>query len=213
MSRICNLKIVPGEQLNNSTTQQLNNAGLVRAWDPRAGPAVAAMSLHNHGADGAGAVVGLELASSKALSFCCASTVFLSKTAPFRVVPLSQAGGGMLLSAGADRLLHTVDPRLGWQPCASYMGHADFIYCMRLLELGGGGGSGSGSGGGGGGGGGDLVALSGGGDGMLHAHDARTGAGLWSVRASSKGAVQGIAATADTVVTANDDGNVAVFHV
>eukprot|EP01051_Picozoa_sp_SAG22_P005958 SAG22_NODE_372_length_11551_cov_20.656741_12_plen_372_part_00 len=29
--------------------------------------------------------------SSKALSFCCASTVFLSKTVPFHVVPLSQA--------------------------------------------------------------------------------------------------------------------------
>eukprot|EP01051_Picozoa_sp_SAG22_P029493 SAG22_NODE_10958_length_507_cov_1.634804_2_plen_86_part_01 len=28
---------------------------------------------------------------SKALSFCCASTVFLSKTVPFRVVPLAQA--------------------------------------------------------------------------------------------------------------------------
>eukprot|EP01051_Picozoa_sp_SAG22_P015748 SAG22_NODE_2106_length_3005_cov_1.999656_3_plen_124_part_00 len=28
--------------------------------------------------------------SSKALSFCCASTVFLSKTVPFRAVPLDQ---------------------------------------------------------------------------------------------------------------------------
>eukprot|EP01051_Picozoa_sp_SAG22_P001789 SAG22_NODE_74_length_22289_cov_65.265119_9_plen_98_part_00 len=31
--------------------------------------------------------------STKPLSFCCASTVFLSKTMPFRAVPLSQVAG------------------------------------------------------------------------------------------------------------------------
>eukprot|EP01051_Picozoa_sp_SAG22_P001576 SAG22_NODE_63_length_23302_cov_17.506551_8_plen_225_part_00 len=35
---------------------------------------------------------GRRLVSSKALSFCCASTVFLSKTVPFRAVPLDQLG-------------------------------------------------------------------------------------------------------------------------
>eukprot|EP01051_Picozoa_sp_SAG22_P004267 SAG22_NODE_225_length_14728_cov_58.742361_2_plen_308_part_00 len=33
--------------------------------------------------------------SSKALSFCCASTAFLSKTVPFRAVPLDQAQHGL----------------------------------------------------------------------------------------------------------------------
>eukprot|EP01051_Picozoa_sp_SAG22_P015451 SAG22_NODE_2019_length_3129_cov_1.934653_3_plen_181_part_00 len=38
-----------------------------------------------------GAGSGSTRVSRKALSFCCASTVFLSKTVPFHVVPLSQA--------------------------------------------------------------------------------------------------------------------------
>eukprot|EP01052_Picozoa_sp_SAG31_P021117 SAG31_NODE_1617_length_7733_cov_6.446817_2_plen_96_part_00 len=69
------------------------------------------------------------------------------------------------------------------------------IYSTRLVELGP-----------------ELMVLSGGGDGTLHCHNARGGNAMWTVQSSGKGAVQGIAVGASTVVTANDDGNVVVFN-
>lgn len=61
------------------------------------------MPLHNHGLDGCGAVVALEV------------------------------GGDCLISAGADRAIHTIDPRMAWDKAATYIGHADFV--RNNLEL------------------------------------------------------------------------------
>ena len=43
---------------------------------------------------------GSVLVRTKALSFCCASTVFLSKTVPFRAVPLDQVNARSLANLG-----------------------------------------------------------------------------------------------------------------
>ena len=83
-----------------------------------------------------------------------------------------------------------------------------FIYCLAVV--------------------GDLV-LSGGGDGMVLAHDLRspappaggggggggcTGHGLlWGLGASSAGAVRALGATRDRIVAAGDDGNALVYSL
>eukprot|EP01051_Picozoa_sp_SAG22_P015156 SAG22_NODE_1945_length_3279_cov_1.768239_2_plen_107_part_00 len=64
----CLLNAVPTWRPGERTTQGPNPEALIETVGPRAATAV----------------------SCKALHFCRASTVFLSKTAPFRAVPLGQ---------------------------------------------------------------------------------------------------------------------------
>eukprot|EP01051_Picozoa_sp_SAG22_P015380 SAG22_NODE_1999_length_3178_cov_12.473530_5_plen_214_part_00 len=70
-------------------------AEAVVAPDPKAGAAVltALAALGKAETEAEAAAGRLVLVSSKARPFCCAPAVFLSKTAPFRAVPLPQAPG------------------------------------------------------------------------------------------------------------------------
>eukprot|EP01051_Picozoa_sp_SAG22_P016926 SAG22_NODE_2497_length_2510_cov_1.882621_3_plen_97_part_00 len=54
---------------------------------------------------------GLEV-SRKALSFCCASTVFLSKPVPFLVVPLDRPEQFRLLNTQVEADIHQLPPQL-----------------------------------------------------------------------------------------------------
>ena len=73
--------------------------------------------------------------------------------------------------------------------------HRDFIYTMTVAG---------------------GLCLSGGGDGMVLAHDLKQAQGsqglLWGLGASSQGAVRAIGITARHLVAAADDGNVLVYR-
>ena len=107
---------------------------------------------------------------------------------------------GRIVTAGADCLVNVLDPRAGWgelarEPCVL----PDFPYSLRLVE----------------GEDGSALALSGCGDGTVHAHDIfADGEALWAVGAGrAAGAARGVGAAAGRLVTAWDDGNLRVWEM
>eukprot|EP01051_Picozoa_sp_SAG22_P000012 SAG22_NODE_1_length_62449_cov_158.689270_12_plen_214_part_00 len=77
--------------------------------------------------------------SSKALSFCCASTVLLSKTAPFHAVPLSQveADGGQRQAALRRRAGPRAPGRPGEATVLSFKGSDHCLsFCFSAFPCG-----------------------------------------------------------------------------
>ena len=95
-----------------------------------------------------------------------------------------------LITTGADKRIQLLDPRMGFKLRTTFAHHRDFIYSVETI--------------------GDYVA-SGGGDGMLLIHDAKTDKLLYGLGAS-EGAVRAIACTPKRLVAAGDDGKVLTFE-
>jgi WD40 repeat protein len=107
---------------------------------------------------------------------------------------------GRIATAGADCRVNILDPRAGWgrtarSPCVL----SDFAYSLRLVEAEDG----------------TALALSGCGDGTVHAHSLfDDGDALWGVGAGrAAGAARAVGATTDRLVTAWDDGNLRVWEM
>lgn len=101
-------------------------------------------------------------------------------------------GNDVIVSAGADRSLVVVDPRAGeFNMLHRFTEHRDFIYSLHVSG---------------------QVAFSGGGDGMMLAHNAREGGLLFGLGAN-RAAVQSIGtdAAGTHLVAAGDDGTAIVY--
>nr|CCC90995.1 conserved hypothetical protein [Trypanosoma congolense IL3000] len=94
-----------------------------------------------------------------------------------------------LVTAGADKVILTLDPRAGFSPVHRFTEHRDFIYSMETF--------------------GPLV-LSGAGNGWLLVHDALEGRCLYGLGANGA-AVREIRATLNNLVAAGDDGSAMVY--
>ncbi|ORC90926.1 uncharacterized protein TM35_000073500 [Trypanosoma theileri] len=94
-----------------------------------------------------------------------------------------------LITAGADKVILTLDPRAGFAPLHRFTDHRDFIYSLETF--------------------GPLI-LSGGGNGWLLVHDTMTGNCCYGLGANTA-AVREIAATPTHLVAAGDDGNAMVY--
>eukprot|EP00742_Colponemidia_sp_Colp-10_P019425 GILJ01022529.1.p1 GENE.GILJ01022529.1~~GILJ01022529.1.p1 ORF type:complete len:450 (+),score=46.18 GILJ01022529.1:115-1350(+) len=123
-----------------------------------------------------------------------ASPIFSDTLHPGGVVsglkgmPLS-GNGGLIVSCGADRRIHVLDPRMNFKPVHTMTDHKDFVYSMEVF--------------------GDLI-ISGGGNGWLLVHDAKTGACLYGLGANAA-AVRCIFASNEHLVAAGDDGKAMVY--
>lgn len=107
---------------------------------------------------------------------------------------------GRIVTAGADCRVNVLDPRAGWDHTArSSCVLSDFVYSLRLLEAGDG----------------SALALSGCGDGTVHAHSLfDDGDALWAVGAGREaGAARSVGASPHRLVTAWDDGNLRVWEM
>ncbi|KAH9579971.1 WD40 repeat [Trypanosoma melophagium] len=93
------------------------------------------------------------------------------------------------ITAGADKVILTLDPRAGFAPIHRFTDHRDFIYSLETF--------------------GPLI-LSGAGNGWLLVHDAIMGNCCYGLGANSA-AVREIAATPTYLVAAGDDGNAMVY--
>ena len=101
---------------------------------------------------------------------------------------------GRLVTAGADCRVNVLDPRSGWNHAArTACVLSDFVYSLRLVEADDG----------------TALALSGCGDGTVHAHSLfDDGDAMWAVGAGREaGAARAIGATPSRLVTACDDGS------
>lgn len=98
-------------------------------------------------------------------------------------------GNNYVVTAGADKNVCILDPRKGFQIAHKFTEHKDFIYSLQLHA---------------------NVILTGGGDGMLLAHDLAARKVVWGLGAN-KAAVRCIATTRDRLVAAGDDGNAIVY--
>ena len=96
---------------------------------------------------------------------------------------------GLIVTAGADKKIHCLDPKKNFEPVLSFTDHKDFIYSLHVI--------------------GDIV-LSGAGNGWLLAHSASTGKCLYGLGANAA-AVRAIHATPQYLVAAGDDGKLAVY--
>ena len=107
---------------------------------------------------------------------------------------------GRIITSGADCCVNVLDPRSGWDhtarsPCVL----TDFVYSLRLVEAEDG----------------SALALSGCGDGTVHAHSLfDDGDALWAVGVGREaGAARAVGATSNRLVTAWDDGNLRVWEM
>ena len=101
----------------------------------------------------------------------------------------SGGGGGLIITAGADRNIRALDPRMNFRPVHTMSDHKDFIYSMETY--------------------GDLV-VSGGGNGWLLVHDTKTGKCLYGLGANAA-AVRCIFPSSEFLVAAGDDGKAMVY--
>ncbi|CAM9561188.1 unnamed protein product, partial [Hapterophycus canaliculatus] len=117
------------------------------------------------------------------------------------------AGGNRLVSFGADRRVCVLEVRGGKGAIDhAFDDHRDFIYCMDFIPGGNRHTAGSGECSGGGG-----VLVTGGGDGMLLAHDLGSMRLLYGLGCCSAGAVRCAVAGQRTLTVAGDDGNVMLY--
>ncbi|KAG8458499.1 hypothetical protein KFE25_003034 [Diacronema lutheri] len=100
------------------------------------------------------------------------------------------SGAQLLVSAGADALIRLLEPRRSLAAVATCAQHRTHVYSLHCRA--------------------DL-AFSGAGDGVLLAHDLRTGACMWGLGAN-RAAVRCVHATDDSLVAAGDDGCALVFR-
>jgi F-box/WD-40 domain protein 7 len=155
--------------------------GHFRGWDLRARSPLVNVELHASAA-GAGALGSIAVAHVPTAT------------------PGSSWGGGtetLVVTAGADRTLCVLDPRRGFAPRFRMAEHRDFIYSLHVP------GSAAACA--------SSVVLSGAGDGMLLAHDLRTGKPLWGLGAN-EAAVRCIdTAGGHQLVVTGDDGRVMIY--
>jgi WD40 repeat protein len=95
-----------------------------------------------------------------------------------------------LVSAGADRVVKVFDARRNFETLHRFADHKDFIYSLAVAG---------------------NVCLSGGGDGMVLAHNVDSGALLWGVGAN-RAAVRCIHASSTKMVVAGDDGCSMIYN-
>ncbi len=173
--------------------------GHVRVWDPRAGGGPVANVAAHVATGGTGAVGDISVAWPDP-SRCGGGGGGGGGGALGSGAAAWAAGGGggagsepLVVTAGADKRLCVIDPRGGWRVRQELRGHADFIYNVHCV--------------------GGLV-LSGGGDGLLLAHDVASGEVLWGLGAN-QAAVRCIATvvtpTRQQLVAAGDDGKALVY--
>eukprot|EP00658_Telonema_sp_P-2_P045856 TRINITY_DN3387_c0_g1_i1.p3 TRINITY_DN3387_c0_g1~~TRINITY_DN3387_c0_g1_i1.p3 ORF type:complete len:108 (+),score=23.48 TRINITY_DN3387_c0_g1_i1:574-897(+) len=98
----------------------------------------------------------------------------------------------LVVTAGADSQIHVMEPRMSWKVRSSFTDHRDFIYSLHIVPNG-------------------SIAFSGGGDGMLLAHDLDQGRLLYGLGAN-QAAVRCIGTSGDRMVAAGDDGNAIVYE-
>jgi F-box/WD-40 domain protein 7 len=91
-------------------------------------------------------------------------------------------GHGLIVSAGADRAVTLMDPRKGFEVAHRFEDHRDFIYDIKVAG---------------------GICFTGGGDGMLLAHDLRERKLLWGLGAN-KAAVRAIGHTSNKLVHTQD---------
>eukprot|EP00656_Telonema_subtile_P051437 TRINITY_DN6915_c0_g1_i3.p1 TRINITY_DN6915_c0_g1~~TRINITY_DN6915_c0_g1_i3.p1 ORF type:complete len:568 (+),score=118.45 TRINITY_DN6915_c0_g1_i3:131-1834(+) len=103
-----------------------------------------------------------------------------------------ETAGGVVVTAGADSRIQVLEPRMSWNPKHTFTEHSDFIYSLHVVPSG-------------------AMAFSGGGDGMLLAHDLESGKLLYGLGANEH-AVRCIGSTPDRMVAAGDDGNAIVYQ-
>eukprot|EP00658_Telonema_sp_P-2_P033631 TRINITY_DN24643_c0_g1_i1.p1 TRINITY_DN24643_c0_g1~~TRINITY_DN24643_c0_g1_i1.p1 ORF type:complete len:305 (+),score=38.84 TRINITY_DN24643_c0_g1_i1:146-1060(+) len=98
--------------------------------------------------------------------------------------------GGLIVTCGADRQIHVLEPRMNFSPLHTFKEHKDFIYSMETF--------------------GGRFILSGGGNGWLLVHDIVTGKCCYGLGANAA-AVRNIFATNSHLVCAGDDGKATVY--
>ena len=135
--------------------------GCVKQWDVRARAPIQSLPLHQNSA-GRGALAEMQYTSS-----------------------------GKLVTAGADGILHVIDPRVASKPLFRFTEHGDFIYSLHVKN--------------------ELI-FSGASDGMLHVHDASLGKLLYGLGAN-QAAVRCIGTTKEHLIAAGDDGTVLVYNM
>lgn len=101
----------------------------------------------------------------------------------------AMAALSLVVTAGADKKIHCLEPRMNFEPVLTFTDHKDFIYSMHVMA--------------------DVV-LSGAGNGWLLAHSATTGKCLYGLGANAA-AVRAIHATPSYLVAAGDDGKLMVY--
>eukprot|EP00898_Chlorokybus_atmophyticus_P002515 jgi/Chlat1/3264/Chrsp22S03521 len=131
--------------------------GAVRVWDVRSKECVESVCAHSANS-GTGAVGNMELASVSGTTY--------------------------VVTAGADRTVKVLEPRLSYKTLFCFDQHKDFIYSLKLHG---------------------TLALSGDGSGALHVQDFTTGQLLYGMGAN-RAAVRCIGIAGSKLVTAGDDG-------
>lgn len=182
--------------------------GAIHCWDPSCGRSVTELATKggqigalNLFADSS-AASGLVCAGDQSgtltvwdFARCGATPIFQKQVHPGGVLCEIQqsspnTANGLLVTAGADRQIHVLEPRRNMQPVVSFGDHKDFIYSMVCA--------------------GDSLVLSGGGNGWLLVHDIKAEKCLFGIGASTA-AVRAIGFTANKLVCAGDDGKLATF--
>lgn len=168
--------------------------GHFRAWDVRSKTPVANIELHVSDG-GAGAVGDISVArvptSPHFLSFAGGGDG--GPPSPGSAFSGgSEADSGfetLVVTAGADRTVCVLDPRLGFSPRYRFTQHKDFLYSLHVVG---------------------PLCFSGAGDGMLITHDLTTGKPLWGLGANMA-AVRCMATAGETLLAAGDDGSALVY--
>ena len=99
-------------------------------------------------------------------------------------------GSPMVVTAGADRRVLALDPRMSLACVHLFEDHRDFVYSLTAIG---------------------HVAVSGGGDGIVRCHDLREGGQMFELRGNNA-AVRAMHADTDRLVCAGDDGSVLAFE-
>ncbi|EGZ12424.1 hypothetical protein PHYSODRAFT_563199 [Phytophthora sojae] len=97
----------------------------------------------------------------------------------------------ILISGGADGVINVLDKRQSYSVVHSFTEHLDFIYSLHVRS---------------------QLCFSGAGNGMLHVHDWKQGKLLYGLGAN-QAAVRAVAASANHLIAAGDDGGVVVYDM
>ncbi|KAL4156339.1 hypothetical protein PRNP1_005370 [Phytophthora ramorum] len=97
----------------------------------------------------------------------------------------------ILITGGADGVINVLDKRQSYGVVHSFTEHLDFIYSLHVRS---------------------QLCFSGAGNGMLHVHDWKKGNLLYGLGAN-QAAVRAVAASANRLVAAGDDGGVVVYDM
>jgi WD40 repeat protein len=151
--------------------------GHLRVWDARAGRSQFNLELHSS-TEGSGAIGDI------AVTQCPTNGM-----AAFEAGAMDGGYETLVVTAGADKTICVLDPRMGFAERHRFTEHSDFIYSLHAV--------------------GPLV-FSGGGDGIMLAHDICTGRVLWGLGANMA-AVRCISFVGSMIVASGDDGKVLVY--